>query len=197
MNRNYIIGGLLVLVIVAVGIGAAVYTGFGPAPGGTDSGDKLTDFPTETQSGMDAQSTPTGNGVTTDTVSDGNIEQTATPTSTPPFSFTIDNIEDCGQTCRDVTASLHNNQNTMATNVTVFIRIFAGENNTASDDIVWEGKEEVGDLAAGGTHTTTERVELSLQEARKIDQNNGWITILTTVKTDDRTVTFKDSEKVA
>jgi hypothetical protein len=42
-----------------------------------------------------------------------------------------------------------------------------------------------------------ERVELSLQEARKIDQENGWITILTTVESDDTTVTFQESEQVA
>jgi hypothetical protein len=49
----------------------------------------------------------------------------------------------------------------------------------------------------GTSHTTTERVELSLRDARKVDQNDGWITILTTVESDDTTVTFQNSEQVA
>lgn len=183
MNRNYLIGGVLIVLVLAVGIGAAVYYGVGPAPGGSDSGEELTDFPTATPDDGDASS--------------GTSDSTATPTETPPFSFTIDTIEECGQTCRDVTATLNNQQDDTATGVTVFIRIFAGEDNTDSEDLVWEGKEEAGTLEAGGSHTTTERVELSLQEANKIKQNDGWITILTTVKSDDTTVTFRDSEQVA
>lgn len=182
VNQTYLIGGVLVVVILAVGIGAAVYYGVGPAPGGSDSGEELTDFPTATSA---AEGTAGGG-------SDG-----STATASPPFAFTIDNIEECGQTCRDVTATLHNNQDDAATGVTVFTRVFAGEDNTAEEDLVWEGKEEVGTIEASASHTTTRRVELSLQEARKIDQKGGWITIVTTVQTDDQTVTFRDSEQVA
>jgi len=71
-----------------VGIGAALYTGVGPAPGG-DSGDEIDEFPTED-----------------DTDTDGS--DTASPDD--PFSFTIDDIEECGETCRDVTATLDNNK---------------------------------------------------------------------------------------
>ncbi len=52
-------------------------------------------------------------------------------------------------------------------------------------------------MAAGADHTTTKRVELSLQDPRKTNQEDGWITILTTVESDDTTVTFQDSEQVA
>jgi hypothetical protein len=79
----------------------------------------------------------------------------------------------------------------------VYTRIFAGEDNTAEDDVVWEGKKEVGTVEAGGSRTATERIDLSLQEAWKIDQQNGWITIVMTIETDDRTVTFQNSEQVA
>lgn len=177
MNRTYLIGGTLVVLVILLGIGAALYTGIGPAPGG-DSGDEIDEFPTE-------ENTETGGSDTTSS------------DDTEPFTFSIDNIDDCGQTCRDVTATLDNNQESTETNVTVYIRIFAGENNTDTEDIVWEGTEDVGTMDADGTHTTTERVELSLQDGRKIDQNNGWITILTTVESDDTTVTFEDSEQVA
>lgn len=179
VNRPHLVGGFFVVVILA-GLGAAFYYGVGPAPGGTDSGEVLTDFPTATSA----------DGGTTD----GGAE-TASP-ETPPFSFTIDEIEECGQTCRDVTATLHNNQDETATGVTVFTRVFAGQDNTAKQDLVWEGKAEVGTLEADAAHTTTRRVELSLQESRKIQRNDGWITIVTSVQTDERTVTFRDSEQV-
>lgn len=181
VNRTYLIGGVVALGLLAVGIGAAVYYGVGPAPGGADAGEELTDFPTATPA---EEATAGGGSVGT------------TATASPPFAFTIDNIEECGQTCRDVTATLHNNQDETATGVTVFTRVFAGEDNNAEEDIVWEGKEEVGTVEAGASHTTTRRVELSLQDAQKINQNDGWITIVTTVQTDDRTVTFRDSEQV-
>lgn len=177
MRRVYAISGVLVVLVVLAGLGAAFYTGAGPAPGG-DSGDDIDEFPTA------------------DDADNAEPEATSLDES-DPFSFEIDDIEECGQTCRDVTVTLHNNQNDTATNVAVYIRIFAGENNTDADDIVWEGTEEVGTLEAGASQTTTERVELSIQEARMIDEEDGWITILKTVESDDTTVTFQDSEKVA
>ncbi len=179
MNRSSVIGGIILVLVLAVGLGWAVYAGVGPAPGGTDSGEQLTDFPTATPG------------------DDSSGASDTTATAEPPFVFTIDEIEECGQTCRDVTASLQNNQDEPATGTTVFTRVFAGEDNTDPDDLVWEGKEAVGTIDAGETHTTTRRVELSLQAAQKIDDRDGWITIVTTVETDDQTVTFRDSEQVA
>lgn len=179
VDRRPVIGGVLLAAVLLVVVGIAFYVGVGPAPG-SDSGDELTEFPTATPS--DGGSTDAGSGTSS--------------TETPPFSFTIDNVEECGQTCRDVTSTLQNNQNETATDVTVFTRLFAGEDNTADEDMVWEGKEEVGSLGGGASYTTTRGVELSLQEARKIDQRDGWITIVTSVQTDDRTVTFRDSQLV-
>lgn len=177
MNRTYLIGGVPLVVVAATSLGAALYTGAGPAPGG-DSGDSIEAFPTE------------------DNPDNGGSEATSLD-DTAPLSFTIDDIEECGETCRDVTATLDNNQNETETNVTVFVRIFAGDNNTETDNLVWEGTEDAGTIEAGGSHSTTERVELSLRDARKIDQEDGWITILTTIESDDTTVTFRDSERVA
>ncbi|MGM0604244.1 MAG: hypothetical protein ACQETB_01085 [Halobacteriota archaeon] len=178
MNRTYLIGGAVVVLVVAVDLGAALYTGAGPAPG-RDSGDEIEDF------------------LTADDADTGEDSDTTSPDETDPFSFVIGDIEECGEICRDVTATLDNNQDEAATNVTEYIRIFAGQDNTETDDIAWEGTEDAGTVAAGEDHTTTERVELSLQDARKIDQENGWITILTTVESDDTTVTFQESEQAA
>ena len=177
MDRKHLLGGVLLGVVIIAGIGAALYTGVGPAPGG-DSGEDIEEFPTEEETDDDGS--------------------TATASAdAPPFSFTIDDTSECGRTCREVTATLDNNRNETATGVTVYIRILAGENNTETDDIVWEGTEDVGTMEPDAAHTTTKRIELSLQDARKVDRNDGWITILTTVESDTTTVTFQDSEQVA
>lgn len=180
MNRRHAVLGAVVIVLLT-GLGAAYFAGLGPAPGGDDSGDTITDFPTAT--GDD-------NGGT-------NGDGTAETTETPPFTFTVDEIEECGQTCRDVTVTLHNNLDMTATGITVYTRIYAGEDNTDSDDVVWEGTDDVGSLDADTSYTTTRRVELSFQEGLAIERNDGWITILTTVDSDRRTVTFQNSEQVA
>ena len=169
MNRKAALGGVLVVLVVASALGAAVYTGVGPAPGG-DSGETVEEFPTD----------------------DGD----ASADEMDAFAFAIDEIEECGQTCRDVTATLENNQNETASDVTVYTRIFAGADTTDTDDLVWEGSEAVGEMEAGGDHTSTERVELSLQDAREIDQENGWITVVTTVQSDETTITFQDNRQV-
>lgn len=176
MNRNYLIAGPLTVLVIAPGIGVAFYTGVGPAPGGGDSGEDLSEFPTETESDQESSD--------------------LTEADVTPFTFAIDEVVDCGLTCRDVTATVKNTQDEAASGVTVYSRVFAGKNTTEMDDLVWEGKEDVGSLSAGGAHTSTTRVELSVQDAQKINTNDGWITIQTTVVSDQRTMTFKNSEQV-
>jgi hypothetical protein len=186
-----------VLSLVAAGVLGAFATGFGPAPGG-DSGSDVESFPTatpaETAGGDGAGETATA------TTADGDgAGETATPTATtattPPFTFSIDSIEECGRTCRDVTSTLTNRQDATAENVTVYTRVFVG--NGTDGDVVWEGSEPVGTLDAGESYTATRRVELSYSDALTIQQSGGWITVQTTVQTDDRTVTFSDQRQVA
>jgi hypothetical protein len=107
----------------------------------------------------------------------------------------IDNIEECGQTCRDVTSTLSNQQDATAENVTVHTRILAGQGTDG--DVVWRGSEDVGTLPAGESSTTTRQVELSFADALKIENNGGWITVQTTVETADGSVTFTDERQVA
>ena len=180
VSRRAILAAGGAVTVGAAGVGAALYTGAGPAPGG-DSGDEIEEFPTEESPEEEEQAD----------------SETASTDDGDPFAFAIDDIEECGQTCRDVTATLYNRQTEPATGVTTYTRIFAGEANTDTDDLVWEGSVDVGELDAEDSHTTTERVELSLQEARRIDREDGWVTILTSVDTDETTVTFQDSERVA
>jgi|AntDeeMetageno50_2_1112565.scaffolds.fasta_scaffold00637_2 hypothetical protein len=165
MNQKLLASGLLVAVLVVGGLGAAMYTGVGPAPGSGPSAESDTE--------------------TTD-------DQAATEES--PFTFTVDEIDDCGETCRDVTATVDNTQDEPAESVTVSTSIFAGENST--EEVVWEGTEEIGTLAAGDAHTSTKRVDLSLSEAYAVDENDGWITIVTTIDSDDETITVRESRQV-
>jgi hypothetical protein len=94
-----------------------------------------------------------------------------------------------------VTSTLTNQQDTTAEDVTVYTRIYAG--NGTDGDQVWEGSESVGTLDASESYTATKRVELSFADAYAIDQEDGWITVQTTVETADQTVTFTEQRQVA
>lgn len=157
MIRNTLVVGVVLLM---AGAGAAFAAGIGPALGG-DSGSTVESFPTETPSSP------------TDTSSGGDSDgTTATDVSTgSPYAFSVDRIEECGETCRDVTATLTNEQSTGVSNVTIYTRIYTG--NGTDGDVVWEGTESVGDLSAGESYMVTERVELSLADAYAVKRNDG------------------------
>lgn len=159
---------IVVAAVVLVGGIAGAFVLFG---GG---GDTVTE-------GDDAGST-TGTAESGDTGGDtSGDELTATPSmanTSASFAYSVDSIEECGQTCRDVTATITNDGNEMATNVTVETNIYT------DGDLIWEGDEEIGTLEAGGEYTSTQRVELSFADATKVENNDGWITIETIVRFD-------------
>lgn len=181
MNKTAAVTALLVVLIIALGLGAAYYSGLfhGTDERRTDGG------PVET---------PTASPSKPATTDSTRVSTPSTPL--PPFSFSIDEVENCGFTCRDVTVTLHNNQDDAATGVTVESRIYAGQDSTDSADLIWQGTQSVGTLEAGAIYTTTRRVELSLQEVEIITRNDGWVTIVTVVESDERTVTFQNNEQV-
>lgn len=118
----------------------------------------------------------------------------ATETRPPPFSVDIESVDSCGQTCRDVTATLENNQEQQATGVSVDTTIFAGE--STNGDIVWEGSQDVGSLPAGASETDTQRVDLGFMAAAKVQGSGGEITILLVVESDQRSVRFVEHRDV-
>lgn len=120
--------------------------------------------------------------------------ETPAPAS-QPFAVTIDSIERCGTTCRDVTTTLRNNQRTTARNVTVWTRLFAGRGTDG--DVVWRGTERVGRLGPGASTTATNRVTLSLGDGLAIRSADGWVTLQTTVETAEGTVRFSERRQVA
>jgi hypothetical protein len=169
-RRAAAVGSTLV-VVLALGVAAALL-GIGPAPGaggvGTDAG---------VEGGTDRRSTATGSA------SDGD----------PTFAFVVEGIERCGRTCRDVTSTL-TAESASASNVTVATRIYAG--NGTDGEGVWRGRERVGDLAAGGSHTATARVDLSLADALAVEGAGGWVTVRTTVRSTETTTTFTRRREV-
>ena len=183
MSRFTLAAGLIALLVVGTVAGLAF--GVGPAPGGADSSEDLDDFPTATDSGSTDSSTQDGES------SDGETRAA----SSAPFAFSIDQIEECGTTCRDVTVTLYNQQSERAENVTVYTRIYAG-NSTAEDDRVWQGKADVGGVNAESSVTDTRRVSLSYADGYAVEQNDGWITIVTVVQSDDETVRFEEQRDV-
>lgn len=172
---------LAVVVVVAVGAGAVVAAGDLFAGGNDTDTDS---FPTATPESDDGGET---------TIESGD-SSTTTATPTPPFGFAINAIEECGQTCRDVTSTLTNQQDATAENVTVYTRIVVGQ-GTGGDEI-WRGQEDVGTLSAGESYTAEKRVELSLSDGLAVENNDGWITVQTTVETEEQTVTFTDERQV-
>lgn len=98
MIKKLVVAGVIVLV---AGAGVAFVAGVGPVPG-AESGDDVESFPTET----------TGSEAPQPTNED-------TDASSAPYTMTVDSIEECGNTCRDVTTTLTNERSTAASDVTV------------------------------------------------------------------------------
>lgn len=198
------------------GVGTPSDIGVGGSEGGDDDGtsqdgDTATDAGTATATdaatdtsdssdtgGTDATDTPAS--TPTETAASGTTD-TATATATAsgdsePFSFAIQEITECGDTCRDITAAVTNEQSSDASDVTTFTEIYAG-NETTSDAKIYENEQSVGTISAGETTTTTQRVEFSLTEAVKIRDNGGWITIVTKITdADGNTVTVTQRRDV-
>jgi hypothetical protein len=93
-----------------------------------------------------------------------------------------------------VTSTVTNRGETTAEDVTVYTRVYAGRGTDGG--VIWEGSERVGTLDAGASYTATRRVELSFTDAIAIQRNDGWVTVQTTVRTADRTLTLTDQRQV-
>ncbi|ELZ54948.1 hypothetical protein C458_12254 [Haloferax sp. ATCC BAA-644] len=187
------------LVLLTAGVVAAFLAGIGPFADTTSADAPDGAFPTQTTASPDGGGRDSSDAGGSDTGSndgdsgDGDATETQ---SRPPFGVVVDDIEECGQTCRDVTSTITNQQDTDSSGVTVYSRIFVG-NDTDPDDEVWRGTQAVGDLAAGESYTTTKRVELSYSEAFAVQQADGWITVQTTIETDNQTLTYTEQRDVA
>lgn len=182
MNLRYV---AVVLVAFAVGAGALVVAD--PSPGKT-TGPSEGVVPT-----TDADSTTDDSTVgATDDPDESPPTETATTDNSPSgYDFTIEHIEECGSTCRNVTAVLANTGNETRRNVRATTEVYA------DGDLLWSGNETVGALDPGEAHTSTKRVNVGFAGGMKIQNDDGYVTIVTVVRTDDGTTRFSERRKVA
>lgn len=189
MNLKYFVAGILVVLLLVGGLGGVADTVTDVAPATDPASERGST--SERESASESQSEGE--------VDSRSPEPTAEPmaVSEPAFSFIVNEIENCGLTCRDVTATITNTATEPASDVTVTTTLYAGENSTDPEAQVWEGTEAVGTLDGGDSYATADRIELSFTDARTIQQHDGWITIRTTVDAEERTTTFQRSRQVA
>ena len=183
---------MAVVAVALIASGLAFAGVLGPA--GDDGGSGGGDVPTASapESGGGGSSSGGGGG---GGGSGSGDDVTATPTPQPPFDLDVESVESCGQTCRDVTATLENQQERRATGVTVYTKVYAGRGTDG--DVVWEGDRAVGTLDAGGADTATQRMEIGYFDAIAIQRADGWITIVLTIETDRQTVRFQERRDVS
>jgi hypothetical protein len=154
--------------VVAVLVAVAVGTSGGGAP---------------TAAGADSASTATAKPATTDTE--------VAAESTPAITMQVRSIEACGTRCREVTVALSNGGRAPARDVSVTTRI------TTDGTLVWQGRSDVGRLAAGGTVTRTRTVDVSYLDAARIEANDGVVRVETTVRTANGTRVFTERRDVS
>ncbi|MFB6141833.1 MAG: hypothetical protein ABEJ30_00650 [Halorientalis sp.] len=113
-----------------------------------------------------------------------------TPAGTLAVNLTFDGTSECGRTCRLLGTTLRNNGSRRVENATLVFDIYSG------GERVWEGTTPVGTLAPGEATATTTRVDVGIGAGIQIRSNGGNVTIVTTVRADSGTRTFRDSGAV-
>lgn len=126
----------------------------------------------------------------------GVSEEEITPTGEdvepagPSFVFEVDGIEECGLTCRNVTATLANTGDGPARNVTVNTTLYADAEE------VWNASRDVGAIGANESYMATEQVTVNLQEAQAIQENDGYVTIEVEVAFEEGAARFERRRQV-
>lgn len=109
---------------------------------------------------------------------------------TDPVSLDVEDVENCGSRCRSVTANITNVGNETLTNVTAETRI------SAADDQIWTRTHRFGNLSANESANRTARISLGFGDAFRIAQNDGRVTINTTIRWDGGNATFSERRRV-
>ncbi len=177
------------MVVLGVGLvgGGVLFIG-GPLPDVT--ADAGADGPATATPAEESNPDPTQSDGTGD-AGDSNAEGTPTRAESPGYAFTIETIEKCGSTCRDVTARLTNSGGETRREVRVTTKMYAG------DDLLWSGNETVGTLDAGESHVSTRRVKVGFSGGLAIKSNDGYVTIVTVIDSASGTTRFSERRKVA
>lgn len=202
MNERLLLGGgavLLGILLLGVVSGVAIIGPFGLLGGGSPPVTTTTTTTTTTPPTTSTETIESGTQTTAPgTVRNGTPTTTESGTTTkipstdgPSFAFVIDEIVECGTTCREVTATLTNNGTVTATDISVTVTL------VVDDDSIWQGTESVGTLEPGESVTTIETVDVGIGGAAAIKANDGYVVIETVVDWDGGSRTFRTRQKVA
>lgn len=169
--------------ILLLGAGGMLAFDVGSLAGGSDAPSTAT--PAEPNDDGGSADDGGGDGSADDGSDGSSAERTVRP-------FTIDTkrIEECGNTCRDVTVSLTNNGNHSREGITVTTKMYA------DDDKIWMGKKSIGTLGSDESTTRTARVKIGFVDAAKVKQNDGTVTIKTVVRWESGSETFRETRQV-
>lgn len=106
------------------------------------------------------------------------------------FDVTAVSIVECGTTCREATITVTNTGSADATNVRASVTA------TADETLVWKTDETVGRLPADASVTRTRRLEIDLETALAIRENDRRVTVELLLTSDQRTERFVREEEV-
>ena len=174
----------LIIGLIAVGLvfllGGGVFSPDTP----TDSSDES---PQSSTTEKPSESSDAGTPSTTE-------EPAPTQSDVPEPEFGIDvvrnSVEECGFTCRDVsaTATISNTGEADAEDVQVELLLFvpAGDTNRT----IWEGSESVGLLPAGDSHSTTRDIRISGTDSLSVYENDCTYHYQFVIETTDGTNTY-------
>lgn len=168
---------------VCIVVGVIAILAVGPVPPLDGSADA-----TPSETARDRPVSPDSSPNVPNTAITTNGATATSDASTPPipgFDFSVDRVGRCGETCREVEATLTNAGSTTASNVTVDLRLYPG--NGTSGGSVWNATVAVGSLPGSESASVNRTVDLSAADAFRVSQNDGWITVEATVRSDRET----------
>lgn len=158
---------------------------------GSDTGVGSMNEDSETDGSDDADGTEPSEGARVHSPD----EPDATEATGRAYAVELDDMTECGETCREATVALRNRMNIDAENVVVYTRIYAGD-STHPDDVVWADNYELGTLGAGEVYRTTERVDLTPQQTNNVREAGGTVTARATIESTQATETFVGQDDV-
>lgn len=182
---------LVLGVVLVAAVGGAWAVGVGPF----DDVERTEGFPDVAVEGAAATEGPADGTIDASGMSGGDrIVQTRGDhgeTGEAEIDFAIDMITSCGRTCRQVTVTLWNRGEAPATDVTVYSRLYVG-NDTSRDDLIWSDSVSADRLPAETSVSRTRRVGITVKEGLAVRDAAGWMTGRTDVESAGGITTFVD-----
>jgi hypothetical protein len=126
----------------------------------------------ETLEITDTSETEDAPGSTSSEVTESNDEERSTPKPKVEFHVELDNISECGLTCRKIEYTLQNRGQLSAKQMGVSIRVHTG------GEQVYDATQSIGDLQSQTQKTgITHQIDVGLSGGNAIQSNDGEITL--------------------